>query len=131
MYLVAPSPRPRLDNPARMPVTVSASEKSPYSVVVRYLTMITVPTKPKSMPITVPMKIIPVPFAIFWSDGFTISDKVSLFIFRERMKGKMFSSVSRSILVLVYRGARKERRESGNYLSSFFSSSQRSPCSQR
>jgi len=25
-----------------------------------------------------------------------------------------------SILVVVYRGARKERRESGNYLSSFF-----------
>ena len=35
-------------------------------------------------------------------------------------KGKRFSSVPKSILILVYRGARKERRESGNYLSSFF-----------
>ena len=35
-------------------------------------------------------------------------------------KGERFSSVPISILILVYRGARKERRESGNYLSSFF-----------
>jgi len=48
-----------------------------------------------------------------------------------RAKGKRFSTVPKSILILVYRGVRKERRESGNYLSSFFSSSQRSPCSQR
>ena len=35
-------------------------------------------------------------------------------------KGERFSGVPRSILVVVYRGARKERRESGNYLSSLF-----------
>ena len=46
-----------------MPITVSASEKKPYLLMVRYLTIIMVPMKPKSIAIIVPMKIIPVPFA--------------------------------------------------------------------
>jgi hypothetical protein len=66
----------------------NASEKIPYSVWVVYLTMITLLTKAKSMPRMVPVKMMPVPFAIFLSDWFTFSDMGSLFILRKMVKGK-------------------------------------------
>ncbi len=71
-----------------MLIKTNAREKIPYSVWVVYLTIMTRLTKAKSRPIIVPVKIIPVPFAIFLSDWFTFLDMVSLFIYRERAKGK-------------------------------------------
>ena len=56
---------PKVEIMAKMLIKTNASDKIPYSLCVMYLTMITLPTKAKSMPMMVPVKTTPVPFAIF------------------------------------------------------------------
>ena len=56
MYLVEPSCSPRVDIVTKMLIKTNANEKIPYSVCVVYLTIMTLLTKPKSMPIIVPIK---------------------------------------------------------------------------
>ena len=86
--LVTPLASPKVEIITKMLIKTNASEKIPYSVWVVYLTMTTLLTKAKSRPMMVPVKMMPVPFAIFCRLWVTISDKGSLFIFMERVKGK-------------------------------------------
>ena len=76
-YLGDPSWIPMLDIKTKMFNKTSASEKIPYSLWVKYLAMRTLSMNPKSIPMIVPIKTIPVPFAIFWRLWSTISDMVS------------------------------------------------------
>ena len=87
--LVTPLCSPKVEIIAKMLIKTNANEKMPYSVCVVYLTMMTLPMKARSMPIIVPVKMMPVPFAIFWRLWLTSSDMVSLFIHREMGKGQM------------------------------------------
>ena len=63
--LVTPFCGPTVEIIAKMFNKTNASEKMPYSVCVVYLTMTTLPGKPRSMPMMVPVKMMPVPLAIF------------------------------------------------------------------